>query len=45
MQRVKPNVKVTPKPAEPLRWSPLQPGEEALTRVRENDNLPEPVKA
>jgi len=29
----------------PLRWSPLQPGEEALAKVRENDNLPEPVKA
>jgi N-methylhydantoinase B len=34
-----------PKPAVPLRWSPLQPGEEALAQVRANDDLPEPVKA
>jgi N-methylhydantoinase B len=34
-----------PKPAVPLRWSPLQPGDEALAQVRANDDLPEPVKA
>jgi N-methylhydantoinase B len=31
-----------PKPATPLRWSPLQPGEEALAHVRETDGLPKP---
>jgi N-methylhydantoinase B len=34
-----------PKPATPLRWSPLQPGDEALAIVREADGLPEPAKA
>src|SRR4029077_2819429 len=31
-----------PNPAVPLRWSPLQPGAEALAQVRANDDLPEP---
>jgi N-methylhydantoinase B len=29
--------------AQPLRWSPLEPGEEALARVREGDDMPLPV--
>jgi N-methylhydantoinase B len=32
-----------PTPAKPLRWSPLEPGDEALARVRENDSMPEPA--
>ncbi|MDH4344875.1 MAG: hydantoinase B/oxoprolinase family protein, partial [Thermoleophilia bacterium] len=31
-----------PSPATPLRWSPLEPGEEALARVREGDGVPAP---
>jgi N-methylhydantoinase B len=31
-----------PRPAKPLRWSPLQPGEEALAAVREKDDLRDP---
>ena len=34
-----------PKPATPLRWSPLEPGDEALARVRAGDGMPEPAKA
>jgi hypothetical protein len=33
-----------PKPAVPLRWSPLQDGAEALALVREKDNLPDPAR-
>ena len=29
-----------PKPAKPLRWSPLEPGDVALSRVREGDGNP-----
>ena len=29
-------------PAMPLRWSPLEPGDEALGRVREGDGIPAP---
>jgi N-methylhydantoinase B len=32
-----------PVPAVPLRWSPLEPGEEALARVRAGDGMPEPA--
>jgi N-methylhydantoinase B len=32
-----------PVPAVPLRWSPLEPGEEALARVRAGDGIPRPV--
>jgi N-methylhydantoinase B len=32
-----------PTPAKPLRWSPLEPGDEALERVREVDGIPEPA--
>ena len=32
-----------PVPAVPLRWSPLEPGEEALARVREGDGMPAPA--
>ena len=28
-----------PQPATPLRWSPLEPGEEALARVRAGDGM------
>jgi N-methylhydantoinase B len=31
-----------PQPATPLRWSPLEPGEEALERVRRGDGIPAP---
>jgi N-methylhydantoinase B len=31
-----------PKPAKPLRWSPLEPGDEALARVRAGDGIPPP---
>ena len=31
-----------PVPATPLRWSPLEPGDEALERVRAGDGIPEP---
>ena len=31
-----------PVPAKPLRWSPLEPGDEALARVRAGDGMPEP---
>jgi N-methylhydantoinase B len=31
-----------PVPAKPLRWSPLEPGDEALARVREGDGIPAP---
>jgi len=31
-----------PVPAKPLRWSPLEPGDEALTRVRTGDGIPAP---
>ena len=31
-----------PVPATPLRWSPLEPGDEALARVRAGDGIPEP---
>jgi N-methylhydantoinase B len=31
-----------PIPAKPLRWSPLEPGDEALARVRAGDGIPEP---
>jgi N-methylhydantoinase B len=31
-----------PAPARPLRWSPLEPGDEALARVREGDGVPAP---
>ena len=34
-----------PVAAVPLRWSPLEPGDEALTRVREIDGIPEPPAA
>jgi N-methylhydantoinase B len=34
-----------PIPAKPLRWSPLEPGEEALARVRAGDGIPEPGRA
>jgi len=34
-----------PVPATPLRWSPLEPGDEALARVRAGDDMPEPAKA
>jgi N-methylhydantoinase B len=34
-----------PSPATPQRWSPLEPGDEALARVRAGDNMPEPPKA
>ena len=30
------------RPATPLRWSPLEPGDEALARVREGDGIPAP---
>ena len=33
-----------PKPAEPLRWSPLEPGDVALERVREGDGIPAPAR-
>ena len=32
-----------PVPATPLRWSPLEPGDEALARVRAGDDMPEPA--
>ena len=32
-----------PTPAKPLRWSPLEPGDEALARVRAGDGMPAPV--
>ncbi len=32
-----------PRPAKPLRWSPLQDGVEALASVRERDGLPAPT--
>jgi N-methylhydantoinase B len=31
-----------PAPATPLRWSPLEPGDEALERVRRGDGIPAP---
>jgi N-methylhydantoinase B len=31
-----------PVPAKPLRWSPLEPGDEALERVRAGDGIPAP---
>ena len=31
-----------PRPARPLRWSPLESGEDALARVREGDGIPAP---
>ena len=31
-----------PVPAKPLRWSPLEPGDEALARVRAGDGIPAP---
>jgi N-methylhydantoinase B len=31
-----------PRPATPLRWSPLEPGDEALARVRAGDGIPAP---
>jgi N-methylhydantoinase B len=31
-----------PQPATPLRWSPLEPGDEALDRVRRGDGIPAP---
>jgi N-methylhydantoinase B len=31
-----------PTPAKPLRWSPLEPGGEALARVRTGDGIPAP---
>jgi N-methylhydantoinase B len=31
-----------PQPAVPLRWSPLEPGDEALARVRAGDGIPAP---
>jgi N-methylhydantoinase B len=31
-----------PVPAKPLRWSPLEPGEAALARVRAGDGIPPP---
>src|SRR5205823_309898 len=31
-----------PIPATPLRWSPLEPGNEALERVRQGDGIPAP---
>ena len=31
-----------PEPATPLRWSPLEPGGEALARVRDGDGIPAP---
>ena len=34
-----------PVPATPLRWSPLEPGDVALARVRAGDEIPEPAKA
>ncbi len=34
-----------PSPATPLRWSPLEPGDEALARVRAGDGIPAPEKA
>ena len=34
-----------PVPATPLRWSPLEPGDAALARVRAGDEMPEPTKA
>ena len=33
-----------PSPATPLRWSPLEPGDEALERVRAGDGIPAPEK-
>jgi N-methylhydantoinase B len=33
---------VPPVPAQPLRWSPLEPGDEALERVRAGDGIPAP---
>jgi hypothetical protein len=33
-----------PVPAQPLRWSPLEPGDEALARVRASDGMPEPAR-
>jgi N-methylhydantoinase B len=33
-----------PVPARPLRWSPLEPGDEALARVRAGDGILEPEK-
>src|SRR5205814_9191108 len=32
-----------PVPAKPLRWSPLEPDEEALARVRAGDGIPAPA--
>jgi N-methylhydantoinase B len=34
---------VPPIPATPLRWSPLEPGDEALARVRAGDGIPAPA--
>ena len=34
-----------PTPAKPLRWSPLEPGDEALARVREGDGMRAGVSA
>jgi N-methylhydantoinase B len=34
-----------PQPATPLRWSPLEPGEDALARVRAGDGIPAPGRA
>ncbi len=31
-----------PVPAAPLRWSPLEPGDDALARVRAGDGIPKP---
>ena len=31
-----------PVPATPLRWSPLEPGDDALARVRAGDGIPAP---
>jgi len=31
-----------PKPAKPLRWSPLEPSADAIARVREGDGIPAP---
>jgi N-methylhydantoinase B len=31
-----------PMPAKPLRWSPLEPSDQALARVREGDGIPAP---
>jgi N-methylhydantoinase B len=33
-----------PTPAKPLRWSPLEPGDQALARVRAGDGIPEPSR-